>query len=195
MTEAEWLACTDPEKMLAYLKGRATDRKFRLLLAAWWRRRFGKLRSFKAYQKKLVQAEEMADGNWKPKRGEAGWIGHQKNPHHRAVWSVKLLAELRGKGHVSLGMQAGLLRDIVGNPFRPASVSPAWRTPQVVALAQAAYDQRALPSGHLDIARLAVLADALEDAGCDNAELLGHLRGEGPHVRGCWAVDLLMGRS
>jgi hypothetical protein len=65
----------------------------------------------------------------------------------------------------------------------------------VVALAQAAYEQRELPAGTLDLTRLAVLADALEEAGCDQADLLGHLRGPGPHVRGCWAVDLVLGKS
>jgi hypothetical protein len=90
--------------------------------------------------------------------------------------------------------QAGLLRDVF-NPFRPASASPAWQAPQVVALAQAAYDQRELPAGTLDVARLAILADALEDAGCDQPDLLGHLHGSGPHVRGCWAVDLILGKG
>ena len=65
----------------------------------------------------------------------------------------------------------------------------------MVALAQAAYDQQLLPSGHLNPARLAVLADAVEEAGCDQTDLLAHLRGPGPHVRGCWAVDLLLGRG
>jgi hypothetical protein len=93
------------------------------------------------------------------------------------------------------GTQAGLLRDLCGNPFRLVTLSLACLTPQVVALAQAAYEQRELPAGTLDLARLAVVADALEDAGCDQADLLGHLRGPGPHVRGCWAVDLILGKS
>jgi hypothetical protein len=91
--------------------------------------------------------------------------------------------------------QCKVLRDIIGNPYRPVSISPAWQTPQVVALAQATYDERELPSGHLDAARLAVLADALEDAGCSNADILGHLRGPGPHVRGCFPIDLILGRG
>jgi hypothetical protein len=90
--------------------------------------------------------------------------------------------------------QAVLLRDIF-NPFRPITLSPSCLTPQVVALAQAAYDQRELPSGHLDPAHLAVLADALSDAGCEDAGLLGHLRGGGVHVRGCWGVDAVLGKS
>ena len=91
--------------------------------------------------------------------------------------------------------QCFFLREIIGNPFRPVAVSPSWQTPQVVALAHASYEHRDLPSGTLDPARLAVLADALEDAGCADADLLGHLRGPGPHVRGCWALDLLLGLS
>src|SRR5262249_12453726 len=91
--------------------------------------------------------------------------------------------------------QCGLIREICGNPLRPATIPTASKTPTTVALAQAAYDERDLPSGHLDPARLAVLADALEEAGCADADILGHLRGPGPHVRGCWAVDLLLGKE
>jgi hypothetical protein len=87
--------------------------------------------------------------------------------------------------------QAYLLRDVFGNPFRPIVVRESWRTPIVLALARAAYETRSLPSGELDVARLHVLTDALEEAGCDNADVLRHLRGPGPHVRGCWAVDLV----
>jgi hypothetical protein len=64
----------------------------------------------------------------------------------------------------------------------------------VVALARAAYDQRELPAGTLDPARLAVQADALEEAGCTDADILNHCRRPGVHVRGCWAVDLLLGK-
>jgi hypothetical protein len=66
---------------------------------------------------------------------------------------------------------------------------------RIMRLAQAAYDNRILPAGTLDPARLAILADALEEAGCDNADILSHLRGPGPHVRGCWPVDLLLQKS
>jgi hypothetical protein len=89
---------------------------------------------------------------------------------------------------------AHLLRDILGNPFRPVVLDPAWRTSTVKALAKTAYLRREIPSGVLDPDRLGVLADALADAGCDNEELLGHLRGPGPHVRGCWALDLVRPR-
>jgi hypothetical protein len=95
--------------------------------------------------------------------------------------------------------KADLVRELFGNPFRPTpavdSVWMAWQGGTVARLAQAAYEVRRLPDGTLDPARLAVLADALEDAGCADAELLGHLRGPGVHVRGCWAVDLLLSRE
>jgi hypothetical protein len=94
--------------------------------------------------------------------------------------------------------QRGLFRDLFGNPFRPVTLDPAWLAwhgGAVVKLAQSVYEERELPSGHLDAARLAVLADMLEEAGCADADLSGHLRGPGPHVRGCWAVDLVLGKT
>jgi hypothetical protein len=90
-----------------------------------------------------------------------------------------------------------LICDLFGSPFRPLTISPtvlSWNEALVVRLARAAYDERHLPSGHLGPERLAVLADALEEAGAD-AELVGHLRGPGPHTRGCWAVDALLGKG
>lgn len=91
--------------------------------------------------------------------------------------------------------QAGLVRDLFDSLVWPIAFDPTWRTATVVALAQGAYDDRLLPRGELDLDRLGVLADALEDAGCDGATLLGHLRSSGPHVRGCWALDLLLGEE
>jgi hypothetical protein len=81
-----------------------------------------------------------------------------------------------------------LIRDIFGNPFRPVKVAPAWRTSTGVELAQAIYDERAFD-------RLPILADALEDAGCTNADVLEHCRQTGIHARGCWVVDLLLGKE
>ncbi len=85
--------------------------------------------------------------------------------------------------------QPPLLREIFGTiPFRPVTANPLWLTPVVVGFAQAIYDDRAFD-------RLPILADALEEAGCDNADILDHCRGSGPHVRGCWVVDLLLGKE
>jgi hypothetical protein len=68
-------------------------------------------------------------------------------------------------------------------------------TPAVAALAQAAYDERLLPEGDLAPQRLAVLADALEETRCPDPDLLGHVRSPGPHVRGCWALDTVLGKQ
>jgi hypothetical protein len=103
-------------------------------------------------------------------------------------------AEIEAELHAHASY-ANLLRDLFGNPFRPVSLAPAWLTPVVLKLAQAAYDNRLLASGLLDNSGLAILADALEEAGCDNADILSHLRGPGPHVRGCWAVDAILGKT
>jgi len=80
------------------------------------------------------------------------------------------------------------LRDIFGNPFLPVVFDPSWLTPTVVALANSIYVDRAFD-------RMPILADALEEAGCDNADILLHCRGDGPHVRGCWVVDAVLGKE
>ena len=81
-----------------------------------------------------------------------------------------------------------VLRDIFGNPFRPVIINSAWLTPKVTTLAQSIYDNRAFE-------RMPELADALQEAGCDNQDILSHCRGPGPHVKGCWVVDLLLGKE
>jgi hypothetical protein len=84
-------------------------------------------------------------------------------------------------------LQAGFLRDIFGNPFRPVTLNPAWLTSTVLALAQQMYESR-------DFSPMPILADALQDAGCDNEDILNHCRQTGEHVRGCWVVDLILSK-
>jgi hypothetical protein len=72
--------------------------------------------------------------------------------------------------------------------FRPIAVEPAWLTTTVLGMATWVYEEKAFD-------RLPILADALEDADCDNTDILNHLRGPGPHVRGCWPLDLLLGKE
>ncbi|HEY1191823.1 MAG TPA: hypothetical protein VGE74_29600 [Gemmata sp.] len=83
---------------------------------------------------------------------------------------------------------ANVLRDIFANPFRPAAFSPEWRTDTAVALAQRMYESR-------DFGAMPILADALQDAGCENEDILTHCRGGEPHVRGCWVADLVLGKE
>ena len=84
--------------------------------------------------------------------------------------------------------QADLLRDIFGNTVRQVAFDPSWRTSTAVALAKWMYEAR-------DFTAAPILADALEDGGCNDENTLNHLRGPGAHVRGCWPVDLVLGRG
>jgi hypothetical protein len=120
----------------------------------------------------------------------ARWaIGHAAAPLLVPEDFERIDRERRTSAEMAEGTaQAALIRDITGNPFRPVTLNPAWRTSNVTALAQAIYDDRAFD-------RLPILADALEDAGCDNADILNHCRQPGEHVRGCWVVDLVLGRD
>jgi hypothetical protein len=95
---------------------------------------------------------------------------------------------LQGRVQAHGAVQCTLLRCIFGNPFRSVTLDPSWLTCTVTSLAQAIYTDRAFD-------RLPILADALEDAGCTDADILAHCRGGGEHVRGCWVVDLLLGKT
>jgi hypothetical protein len=112
----------------------------------------------------------------------------------RSVLEKVLLAAGQESHEQKQRQQLSLLLCVFGNPFRPILIDVAHRTPTVVSVARAAYDERQLPSGNLDPHRLAVLADALVEAGAPD-ELVAHLRGPGPHVRGCHVVDLCLGLS
>jgi hypothetical protein len=109
-------------------------------------------------------------------------------PESRAIAGRTIREEWR--------QHALLAREVFGNPFQPVAIDPAWLAWNgglVVRLARAAYEERQLASGLLENARLAVLADALEEAGCADGQILEHLRG-GEHVRGCFLVDALLGK-
>ena len=81
-----------------------------------------------------------------------------------------------------------LLRDIFGNPFWPVSFNREWHTSTAVAIAKGMYESR-------DFSPMPILADALQDAGCENEDILNHCRSDGPHVKGCWVVDLVLGKE
>ncbi|QJW93189.1 hypothetical protein [Frigoriglobus tundricola] len=82
----------------------------------------------------------------------------------------------------------GVVWDVVGNPFRPVAFEPTWRTDTVVSLARQVYESR-------EFGALPILADALQDAGCDNSHVLTHCRHESGHVRGCWVLDGVLGKE
>jgi hypothetical protein len=204
VTEAEWLAATDPYGMLEFLYGRSSERKLRLFAVAGVRRLWSLLTDLGS-REAAEAAVCYADGTIGQRELEraaaralnpVGTTADQFARHVVLVSLCRALLEAAHRVHPDAGVS--ILRDLFGNPFRPTPVvDPAWLAWQggtVRELAQVAYEERRLPEGTLDPGRLAVLADALEDAGCADADLLGHLRGPGHHVRGCWAVDLLLGK-
>ncbi|HKB36326.1 MAG TPA: hypothetical protein VKD72_07730 [Gemmataceae bacterium] len=223
MTEAEWLACKDLQPMREFLRGKVSERKLRLLLCACCRSLWDQL--IQEWSRTAVEVVEWhIDGGatdtllWAATRGaREAWervVDEQPScaGYAAAAYAATLPIERGGDApplpadqdsHMAWDRMpvqnrvigAALLREIVGNPFRPVFLDSTWPGSPVVALARAAYTERGLPSGHLEPDRLAVLSDALEEAGCDNADLLAHLRGPGPHVRGCWVVDLLLGKQ
>jgi hypothetical protein len=229
MTEAEWLAATEPKPMLAILRGKVSDRKLRLLAVACCRRIWHLLDDVRS-QNAVLEAERHAVGlltdeqltvfSNKAKEAfiqisNAGPIVSQTSKNTlagMAVWSATLCrsdksfffpedpifgmadfttskaAAASDKYYLEVMFQATLVRDIFGNPYRPVTFNQAWLTSTVLALATGIYNERAFD-------RMPILAHALQDAGCDNEEVLNHCRQPGEHVRGCFVVDLLLGKT
>ncbi len=196
MTEDKWLACKDRRKMVKHLKRRArgTDRVWRLFMAAFWIGNVPLLdlkRDRTTLVKRVTMLEVWAETGAHPKR----------LPKHRPpavflnsdVWEA-VAETIRAAEGVAWGEAArprhvALLRDIFGNPFRPVTFSPSWRTDTAVSLARGMYESR-------DFSAMPILADALQDAGCDNDDVPNHCRDPKQfHVRGCWVVDLVLGKQ
>jgi hypothetical protein len=189
MTEAEWLACDAPQTMLTFLRKRANDRKMRLFGAACWCRRGRDFAGFTQLREATFRAEQFADGEHKQQKADGKWFVFSKNAFDMAQRTSEITAGLGGRGKVPPAEQIALLRDLFGNPFRPVALEPAWLTSDVLALARGIYEEKAFD-------RMPILADALQDAGCDNDTVLAHCRGTAPtHVRGCWVLDLVLGKA
>ena len=250
MTEQEWLQATNPEAMLEYLRGKASNRKLRLFAVVCCRHTWSLVEDDRkrmvanggsrvevelarqeadlagraaevaeryadgltdlAELRALIAADDemegcYADGSdaaWTAKASayRARICAKYKSPRKFGL-AARLLNPLVGPWFgVSSKLdhdreqsaQGHLLRDIFGPlPFRPIIVDPtwlSWHDGLLVSMARRMYDSR-------DFSDMPVLADALEEAGCTNPDVLAHCRSEGEHVRGCWLLDLLMGKS
>jgi hypothetical protein len=263
MTEAEWLACADPQPMLEFVRGKASDRKLRLFGVACCRRGLHLLTderilsavvSAERYADSQVTDEEQAAMNetaqaataaaattyrnqlvaehllvtqnvpydWKQhdplacsrhclsdavslisaagRSLDLGQVAHKVSYAVAQAWQddgsiatdpddagVRAAEEMDRIEETELHAQCTLVRDIFGNPLHSPIANPSWLTSTVTNLAQAIYTDRAFD-------RMPILADALEDAGCTNQDILAHCRQPGEHVRGCWVVDLLLGK-
>jgi hypothetical protein len=193
MTEAEWLAATEPTAMLMFVQDKATARQVRLFACGCLRAVWSHLKDWRS-QAAVELAERYADMTISDgEREQAIGDAYQAATGSRtwAVWaaiSTLQSSPSETRRCAPKRIRAALLREIFGNPFRPVTLDPSWLTSTVVALAEGIYADRAFD-------RLPILVDALQDAGCDNADILAHGRMDGPHVRGCWVVDLLLGKS
>jgi hypothetical protein len=197
MTEAEWLACEDPEPMAkaAVECPRTSDRICRLYLAAFWGWQALRLTAKQqpALLKRVAATEHWAETGKLPKRfrvsDSTNVVFFSPNPRPAVTRTAHALSSWGKSGREAIAIQPALLRDIFGNPFRPVALDPAWVTSDVLALARGIYEERAFD-------RMPILADALQDAGCTNEDVLNHCRdANATHVRGCWVVDLLLGKS
>jgi hypothetical protein len=225
VTEAEWLACDDAETGLHFVRSRASWRKLRLFMVGCCRRvwpaiteeshrravevaeRFADGRAAEAEREAAFQALSRSAPLWLgsgqslaraplacrlcvgAKAGDnaplvslltAGVAASAASPDEPDCWKEGTRQELTE--------QAGLVRCIFGNPFRPVKFDPHWRTDTAVSLARQMYESR-------DFTAIPILADAIQDAGCGNADVLDHCRNPGPHVRGCWVVDLVLEKA
>jgi hypothetical protein len=254
MTEAQWLAESDPRATLPMVRDRASRRKLRLLACGCCRRFWFEMGGPVARQK-VARAEMYADGEitettflaafsgetdytrytileqlhraaqalgWPEVEEHSEFLATPREPREYAERQtdevLSHLAEAGGLDYLGVcrqrqlpseeyltfvdradrerqagvtrerAAQAHLVRDIFANPFRSVRFSPEWRTATAIALAQQMYESR-------EFSAMPILADALQDAGCDNDEVLSHCRGAGPHVRGCWVVDLVLGKE
>jgi hypothetical protein len=225
MTEAEWLTCEDGRHLLnnPFETGRfpVSERKLRLAACASCRRVWERQTSPAAREfltaiglELLEAAERVADGcataedsarvnqmEWHPAvRPPLNFLGclfhlRRSRPLYQARSFVGAIVRREGgsdeavkaASRAEAAAQAVLVRDVIGNPFRPVTFDPSWRTPTAITLAGQMYGSR-------DFSAMPILADALQDAGCD-CDVLDHCRGPGPHVRGCWVVDLVLGKA
>ena len=214
MTEADWLACEDPLPMLDLLRGRLSRRKQVLLAVGGCEPTF-------PCRDALEVAERFVDGHAgteeleRARESVARFLAEAEERDNSLMNSLpdeilRVLhileiasgqADLWTDFHLRTGWDrpiiqmddhAQLLRDVIGNPFRPAFVARpewlAWNDGTLRRLAQGIYEERAFE-------RMPVLADALEEAGCTDPAVLDHCRGRGPHIRGCFVIDTLLGQS
>jgi hypothetical protein len=208
MTESEWFAAVEPGPLLDQLADTASERQLRLFACAC-------VRSVGGIPWEVCEAakyvEKYCDGllRWEETRSRV-W---KKSFQARDIVVGTSVYEFEFPPLCGLALQtardvvewcavvvprynlradtrqfASALRDIAGNPFRSPAFNLMWKTSTVLALSRQAYEAQ-------DFAAMPILADALQDAGCANDDVLSHCRGDGPHVRGCWVIDLILGKG
>jgi hypothetical protein len=223
MTDAEWATCTDPTPMLGFLRqsGKLSKRKWRLFGVACCHR-IRHLLADERSRRALGVAERYADGDAtddeldasfeaafdagaelaeEKGRDPAAFVAAGRDPLRAAAWGASSAAhpdesadDVAFEAADATGTpgeeeaQCELLRCLFGDPLRSPPVEPPWLTPTVKGLAEGIYRDGAF-------GRLPILAAALQDAGCDDPAILDHCRPDRTHARGCWVIDLVLGKG
>jgi hypothetical protein len=206
VTVAEWLACDDSMRMLRAVRGRVSHRKATLFACACCERLSAWLTP--ECRELVARIERQADDPTQPdvdgEECELAFESAQSSAPGPVRGAFDALMEAlfevwnNDQGiepadadepawRAERAAQAGLVREILGDLSRPVAFDQGWLIPDVAALAGAIYDGR-------DFGRMHELAEALERAGCSSDDVLAHCRGPGPHVRGCWLLDRLLGK-
>ncbi len=203
MTEGQWEASRQPEEILYHLGERASQRRLRLFACAVCRLAW-RLLTDERSRRAVEAAERFANGEARGALGLTWAEASRVSPLGEGAYLAALVAIMRAEdgapfktassmtensGVVPRSVQADLMRCLFGNPFRPVTFAPAlrlWNGGAAVALARSMY-----VAG--DFTKAALLADLVEEGGAADPRLLRHLRGPGPHARGCFAVDLVLG--
>ncbi len=224
LTERTWETCKDSTAMLECLQGKASERKLRLFAVAccrpllkpkqWEHEALDIAEEVAEGKPKRALRKE-----WE---GWQTWLMEDDSPLHWALhfaldpdlqktgldadfteWVADLCPDSKNQSYLigsgarlrsgskkrpDLARQADLLRCIFSNPFQPVAFAASWRPRAVTTLARSIYEEQRFQD-------LPILADALEERGCDNQEVLGHCRAGGEHVRGCWVLDLVLGKD
>lgn len=205
MAEPKWDTCRDPNELFDYHRMKKDPRRLRLLVAACVRYILAPYDSPLAVES-LDVVERYADGMAtraellatrkairqaaKAKSERAALLDVLERSTDDSMEGLSVaLPNLRSPSGVNgKAIKCDLIRCLYVNPHRPAPSDPAWLTSTVVQLARGIYEDRAFD-------RMPILADALQDAGCDSTDVLAHCRGTGPHARGCWVIDGLLRKT
>ncbi|MBN9120632.1 MAG: hypothetical protein J0I06_16015 [Planctomycetes bacterium] len=206
MTEAKWFASTDPAALGAAVmrRKRASARVLRLYVAAFWSWQSHRLKTARdraQLRRRAALVEEWAETGVEPPQANAEriFVGLGASAKEAFRSTVRAPKQWKDGNGPATKHAVRLLHEVFGNPFTTRAArktaprrgwmfSPSWRTDTAVALARQMYDSR-------DFGAMPILADALQDAGCDNDDILDHCRGPGEHVRGCWVVDLVLQKA
>jgi hypothetical protein len=215
MTEVEWASSRDAWAMLQHMSSRYGERKLRLFAVGCCRQIWDSIVPLRC-RRAVETSERFADGEatmaellharnlafQSVTNSERIGIRHKTfdlNYDHRLRFAAETVRpssddSVHGLGRLRLipelvRLAPGLLRCVFGpDPDRAVTFEPEWLNSTLISLARTIYEDR-----EFDL--MPILGDALEEAGCGNEEILRHCRDGGRHVRGCWVVDLILGKS